>query len=540
MLQSAPLLSQVPTVCDVYDTTAFYNEMNTAVLDDGCIVQVISAGPDSLIATPIQSIGTPENGSPTGDDELLRTFKVGENMPPGAGRLFSNLAIHSDSSARPYPGELLYARIFNRSSLQNATYYGDSPIYTCEGVNGEAFIISLPPENRTNRCLEPYVQVALPETLGVDNFQITIPIRLLKYPAGLSLWKYHCRIVFADSVLDNPVVSDSGILTDEWETLVYEDLGDTIYVYAEGTSPLAEMGTIVNINFDVVGQPGDSTGLVFQFFTFNQGEPQGDTQDGGFKIVPKAEVAGTVIYWATEAGVADTRLAINSSQVDTIITDNDGVYSRCCLPLGLQYIFTPFKISGFDDNSIIAYDASLAAQIALGLFESTESQNIAADVDVRGSVNAYDAACIARFAIGLSPLPNSKAGTWMFDPDSMRYVPLENDQAEQNYTAYLLGDVDGNWTPEGEYLVKSDLLVRYDKEQDLWAETGKRCVLPFYAPAGMDVLSCDLDLNYPPQMLKFIGVEKTGLSKNFQALTNSAESGRLRVAAYGTQAVCGE
>lgn len=53
------------------------------------------------------------------------------------------------------------------------------------------------------------------------------------------------------------------------------------------------------------------------------------------------------------------------------------------------------------DNSVSAYDASLAAQYAIGLIPLDAEAVQRADVTGNNDVSAYDASLIAQFAIGL-------------------------------------------------------------------------------------------------------------------------------------------
>jgi hypothetical protein len=48
----------------------------------------------------------------------------------------------------------------------------------------------------------------------------------------------------------------------------------------------------------------------------------------------------------------------------------------------------------------------------------------------------------------MGPTPQTgQVGTWKFVPPSTNYNPLSSSQSNQNYTAYLIGDVNGDWAP---------------------------------------------------------------------------------------------
>src|SRR5213075_1009978 len=82
-----------------------------------------------------------------------------------------------------------------------------------------------------------------------------------------------------------------------------------------------------------------------------------------------------------------------------------------------------------------------ANQIAL-----TTNQKVAGDSSDNGAVSAFDASQIARYQALISS-PGSIAGNWKFTPASITLNNLSTDQANQNGTAILVGDISGNWTP---------------------------------------------------------------------------------------------
>jgi len=53
------------------------------------------------------------------------------------------------------------------------------------------------------------------------------------------------------------------------------------------------------------------------------------------------------------------------------------------------------------DGDVSAYDASLAAQYAVGFIDLTPDEILRADVTLNGDISAYDASLIAQYAIGL-------------------------------------------------------------------------------------------------------------------------------------------
>jgi hypothetical protein len=76
------------------------------------------------------------------------------------------------------------------------------------------------------------------------------------------------------------------------------------------------------------------------------------------------------------------------------------------------------------------------------------NQRIAADTNVDGSITPFDATLILRYiAAGGSNANTGQVGNWKFDPVSRPYQPLNNSVSGENYTAILIGEVNGDWAP---------------------------------------------------------------------------------------------
>ena len=108
---------------------------------------------------------------------------------------------------------------------------------------------------------------------------------------------------------------------------------------------------------------------------------------------------------------------------------------------------TPSK-TGDVNASITSFDAALISRYVAGIGTLDANQQQVADVSGDNSVSSFDAAMIAKFAAGA---PYSGAGigetsTWRFSPASRTYPFILADLTGENYDAFLMGDVSGNWT----------------------------------------------------------------------------------------------
>jgi hypothetical protein len=78
----------------------------------------------------------------------------------------------------------------------------------------------------------------------------------------------------------------------------------------------------------------------------------------------------------------------------------------------------------------------------------SSDQQIAADTNGDGNITPFDATLILRYVVAMGPTANTgQVGTWKFVPPSTNYNPLSSSQSNQNYTAYLIGEIDGSWVP---------------------------------------------------------------------------------------------
>ena len=101
-----------------YASTGLMDE-NMALLEDGCIIQLIFTN-DATISPP-----SPWNGRPQGDDVLWEYTSIGTGTDqPGQFLDFYQY----DSSLQP--GNFVYIRFFNADNWVDVTYYGQSPLHT--------------------------------------------------------------------------------------------------------------------------------------------------------------------------------------------------------------------------------------------------------------------------------------------------------------------------------------------------------------------------------------------------------------------------
>ena len=127
-------------------------------------------------------------------------------------------------------------------------------------------------------------------------------------------------------------------------------------------------------------------------------------------------------------------------------TNTSGAYQLTGLTTGTNYTVIPDRNTGPSCTASISFfDASLAAQYAIGLITLDAMKQSAADVSGNGQVSFLDASLIAQYAIGqITQFPSN--ARWCFSPIQRSYTPLTSTQTNQNYEGMCLGDVSANWT----------------------------------------------------------------------------------------------
>jgi len=110
-----------------------------------------------------------------------------------------------------------------------------------------------------------------------------------------------------------------------------------------------------------------------------------------------------------------------------------------------SYTITPTKTGGA--NGISSFDAARIAQHAVGISVLNATQLVVADVSNNGTVSSFDAAQIARYVAGSPPF--GVTGTWRFVPVNKVYSSITGDLTGEDYSAFLMGEVSGNWTNSG-------------------------------------------------------------------------------------------
>ncbi|MFL6212804.1 MAG: C25 family cysteine peptidase [Blastocatellia bacterium] len=264
-------------------------------------------------------------------------------------------------------------------------------------------------------------------------------------------------------------------------------------------------------------------------------------------------ISGQVTYCAAAIppGAPNVTMNLTGSATAMATTDASGNYTFASanLPAGGTYTVTPTKtgaVSGLNTS-----DVSRVLNFLAGTATLTTCQQTAADTSKNGSINTTDVSHILNFLAGNPPVASNHTGEWVFTPPSNTYVSIVADQTNQNYSAILLGEVTGNWTPAGP--TPAELQPVSMQTQSAAAPLAVTVTLPTASVAstvtnftlpitisnttGQKIDGYRLRVVYNPAVINITGVDTTGtMSASYSVSVNTSVSGVIQiVAASATQ-----
>jgi hypothetical protein len=167
--------------------------------------------------------------------------------------------------------------------------------------------------------------------------------------------------------------------------------------------------------------------------------------DGSVTVEPNFTVGGRITYYKDGSPMKGVTVKLSNGM--SAVTDEDGRYTITGVTTGNVRV-TP-ELHGMANDAVTAYDAALVLQALVGKAALTEDQQRAANVNGDTELTAMDAAYILQKSVGIvdGDYPGSGA-EWVFTP-SDQTVSLTGDNTSLDFTGYLLGDVNGDWSAAG-------------------------------------------------------------------------------------------
>lgn len=377
------------------------------------------------------------------------------------------------------------------------------------------------------------------------NNQVTVPITV-NDTTGRGIISFDYTVTYNPGVVTYLGTSQTGTLSNGMTITVNSITPGTLIVSGFGVNPLSGSGTLIEMNFFATGTVASTTPVNFSGFAFNEGVPCVATSNGSINII-SGEISGVVTYAnaLTTTPVPYTTLNGAGSVPVTTQSDLTGAYSLDGFGAG-AYTVTPVKTT--DVNGITSFDSARIAQHVTALISLNSTQLIAADVSGNNSVTSFDAALIAQYVVSI---PNaSSTGTWKFLPASRNYANVETNSTNQDYSAILMGEVSGNWTPPTTFAPIAKPTTDFvPAVVNVTAPTvnvgpGANVTLNITVPdtTGQGIISYQYDVAYNPAVVTPDGVpcEVSGsLSSAMLATCNPVSPGLLKVAVFGSLPLTG-
>jgi hypothetical protein len=246
------------------------------------------------------------------------------------------------------------------------------------------------------------------------------------------------------------------------------------------------------------------------------------------------QVSGEIVYYSNQIPIQNVTVGISGDVTNTIVTDTDGNYNFT-VEAGKDFVIIPDKQKGehVAANDITVYDAVLVARYIYKYQELSPDQQISADANQDNMLNLYDAVLIARYAVGLTHLQSSCVAEWLFSPGERSYQNINESKSSQNFTGFIVGNVNGDWNPvesQKKYLSVSQQYLGLTHIQ----KDKKNIKIPLTVDSEQEVLSVDIEIIYNTDDLNFVSHEKTEYSQNFKLIEND-EPGRLRMGMYSVK-----
>jgi hypothetical protein len=247
-------------------------------------------------------------------------------------------------------------------------------------------------------------------------------------------------------------------------------------------------------------------------------------------------VSGNIVYEENNLPIQNVSLTISGDISGTKTTSAEGIYTLL-VDSGKSVIITPDKTKGEDVANLVitTYDAALTAQHAIGMIQLGINRQIAADADQSGVVQTFDAALIAQYSVGIHQMAISTVGEWRFLPGSLNLNEINSNFTEENFTAIIIGNTDGNWTQPGLYkrnfISETNLndIIKIEQYNDI-------IIIPIFVEQGQQVISADIEMKFEEETLDFIEYKKSALSSDFRVLQNVGKN-KIRIGMYTTEPI---
>lgn len=288
------------------------------------------------------------------------------------------------------------------------------------------------------------VEVSVTPTTGRVGEEIIVPVRVDKL-RGRSIVTLNTRVMFNYELYELVGYYPGSTWQKASINLVPNQPGDvTLGIRSDSDWLLSTDGVIVLLRFKAL-KAGSAPVVLWELALESRlGEEMPEVLARSAEVGVESYVllTGQIVYTNTQFSVPGVIVDVNQSEVVSQTTDGSGHYS---FKLPYQSSASPVFSKEGEDNSVSAFDAAIAERCALNMPKlGYPNECVVEVVDVTGDkkVTLIDSWYILRFSVGYRN--ESLAGQWRFSPGNVYYPQLTEDQT-LNQTAWIIGDISGNW-----------------------------------------------------------------------------------------------
>jgi hypothetical protein len=273
--------------------------------------------------------------------------------------------------------------------------------------------------------------------------------------------------------------------------------------------------------------------------------PQGTATDmGAYEYSFGTRIAGRIRYYSSAEAVGNVSVQLNGTTPQAQLTDSSGNFDFVPGAAG-NWDVVPLRQDS-SRSAISALDASYVLQATVGQRVLSPAQQLACDVTGNGTVSTLDASRILQYTVGLIPrLPAAEqcGSDWLFVPvpalvggqelqapalapgtcqmGTVRYRPLTEPAAQQDFSGILLGDCTGNWQPGSSGPLAARLPLRITASHSL-RSAGKAVRLGIRFDRSVHALVAEL--HYDPSQWEPLGTRRPRVRAPHRALVAAHES----------------
>ncbi len=393
------------------------------------------------------------------------------------------------------------------------------------------------PVNFDATCLSPGEYTASIDVVSNDPDHGLISIPVLCNVIDLLDADITLSIAGTEGVLGNivsiPVIADSGFtnvgmleLQVAFDTtlLGYENMyseylsaGDVnaageniniVWVYSGTPMMIPDGDTLIVFHFRVseLAAGGDHCVLGFTE-NCNIADPDENTfalalNPGTFTVIQSYGISGSLSYCDNGSPLIADTLYLCGDVNATAVTDGDGrfIFSAAFGSLAL------FPLKEDEISSIDGFDLLRLKNSLLEVSDLTANEMLAADCDGNGTPDGLD---LLRLKNHLLMIPvDPPALTWAFTPEAYFYDSLASDMDDQDFTAFLYGDVNLSWgtsaaTPAGS---EENAMAQVSFGEFSVDEQGF-LHLPVYTDRDLRIAMLDWNIRFDTTELRFTGLE---------------------------------